>query len=135
MRTALVLLLFSGAVGLAAHDLSTPVVAAAWASLAIGVSQVTHEAAHLAALRILSAEPYAGAVIASAWQVWIAAPALIGWRHRLVAGLGPAAGISSLVVLGHCGVPQLIWGWIALIHLVNLLPCFPDGRALLGRVR
>ncbi len=130
LRFSSLLIAFSVVVGLAAGDIPPALTAALWASLALGLSQILHEGAHLAALRTLTRAPSSGAIFASRWQIWVVSPRVIGWRHRCIAAIGPAAGLASVCSLGPIGLPQWIAFVVALTHALNYLPVFPDGRAL-----
>src|SRR5262249_35637048 len=107
-----------------------PVIFAALLSATCWASMITHEVAHLVFIRALEGDSSIGAVVHSWLNVWIVGPRLSPARRRLVAAAGPITGITTCVIMGFIGVPQLICVGVAVIHLANLLPSAPDGQAL-----
>jgi hypothetical protein len=105
---------------------------AMYATCTCWASMLTHEIAHLVMIRVVERDQSVGAIVHSWLNVWIVGPALAPWRRRMVAIIGPLAGVAACFVLGLVGVPRFIWLGIAVIHLMNLLPAAPDGRALLS---
>lgn len=116
--------------GALAGDFRTPAFVGALGFVAASTSLIVHEAAHLIALRLLSRDLSAGHVHYSTTEVWVVGQAPAGLGTVLVAISGPATGAAYLVAATLIGMPTWIAVSLALIHLVNLLPWFPDGKQL-----
>ena len=100
--------------------------AGALGALAWWLSMAAHEDGHLLALRAVERDRRLGALEHSWLNVWVVAPVR---PSALVAVAGPLAGATACVALA-----PLLGGWIpwlgAALHLANLAPFAPDGRAL-----
>lgn len=126
--------LFAGAGAAAALATGVPDVPllAALTGFVISItSLIAHETGHLAAARALLREPSACSVHHSMTEIWIKTPPLSGSQNMLTALAGPCAGIACCLLFIPAGAPAWIAVPIALVHGVNLLPFFADGRMLL----
>lgn len=94
------------------------------------VSVISHEVAHLVAIRSLERDTSIGAIVHTWLNVQILGPQLSPGHRRLVAAAGPIMGISTSLTLNLVGIPHLICLGVAGMHLVNFVPSAPDGRAL-----
>lgn len=120
-----------GAAALATGIYDEPLVAALAGFLVCIFSLAVHETAHLVILRLVVKDREAGHVRFSLANVWISAPRMSGIQNISTAAAGPVFG--SLTCLGFLamGVPAWISAPLAAVHLLNLLPLFPDGRMIL----
>ncbi|MBG6179624.1 hypothetical protein [Arthrobacter sp. CAN_A1] len=116
--------------GVLADDFATPLSISAIGFVAASSSLVVHESAHLGVLRRFTSDPAAGQVHCSATEVWVAGQTPDGLGTAVTAVVGPAAGAAYLLILSLAGVPQWIAVSLAVIHVINLLPWFPDGKQL-----
>lgn len=94
------------------------------------VSLVAHESAHLLVLRALERDHTVGAVAHSFANVWVVAPPLPPRRARCVALAGPLAGLAVCCMADLVDAPSWLWMGIGVVHVANLLPWAPDGRAV-----
>jgi hypothetical protein len=120
-----------GAAALATGIYDEPLSAAVAGFSTCLCSLVIHESAHLMTLRVLLRDGTAGHVNHSLANVWITGPRMHGIQNIATAVAGPTLGSACCLLFLLAGTA----GWIAVplaaVHLVNLLPVFPDGRMLL----
>lgn len=120
-----------GAAALATGIYAEPLSAATAGFSVCLCSLVMHETAHLVALRVLISDGTAGCVNYSFANVWVAGPGMYGIQNIATAAAGPTLGAACCLMFMLAGTPSWIVLPLTAVHLVNLLPVFPDGRMLL----
>lgn len=116
-------------IGLSVGVWSGTLVAAAWGAGLLIVSLWTHEAGHLAVLRLFPGYSSEGIVCSRGPSLWCEVPALSPLVGAATALAGPVLGAVSVGAFSGVA-PTWICLTLVVVHLVNLLPFLPDGRHL-----
>ena len=117
--------------GLLVGDLATPLAVAGWGIIVTWSSLALHEWGHVLAHRLGGAARRGEGLVCGEWSgVWVSLPATGPVHSRLTALAGPLVGAALCGLWLLAGAPAWIAGVVALVHLGNLVPAFPDGRIL-----
>lgn len=117
--------------GLLVGDLATPLAAAAWAIAITWSSMALHEWGHVLVHRLGGHAHRGEGIVCGEWSgVWVSLPATGPVHSRLTAASGPLLGAALCAGWFVVGAPGWIAAAVALVHLGNLVPAFPDGRIL-----
>lgn len=124
-------------VGEVTGEFMAPMKAACSGGIVTWLSVGFHEFGHLATLRLLTGDRDAGALLSHYGRICIVTTVQHPLIEAAVAVAGPLVGMLSAIALKFLIPAEFAWlCWIiSLLHILNLLPCFPDGDVLFCAIK